>query len=329
MKKIFLALGVAASFNLSAQFTITSSMAPVAGDVEASVKTLTTGLTTPTSGTNQFWNYTGAVIDATASPQSSTYTAVSAAPNASLFPGATIASTSDYVNYSMAKYTTGIWENLGDAAPTLTDCIVYTDPMSYLTFPFSYGSSHNDTHAYATPNETVTGSSNTIADGTGTLAIPGFTFTNVLKVAMSFTQTIFDGSMTTTFKAKMNAFFNASSKFPLMSVMNYTFSVPGFSMTAIEGSINGAFVVTNLNEQNQIDNVSLYPNPAAGQVSLRNGANSACTAEIFNSIGELVATTEIKEVSVSSVDISALKPGIYFVHLKNKEARAIKKLIIE
>lgn len=74
--------------------------------------------------------------------------------------------------------------------------------------------------------------------------------------------------------------------------------------------------------ENECDNVSIYPNPATDfiHVVTCNGA----LVQIFNSVGQMVLTTEETDINVSE-----LSKGVYFVRVNINENIATQRLIIE
>lgn len=58
------------------------------------------------------------------------------------------------------------------------------------------------------------------------------------------------------------------------------------------------------------DNFTLYPNPAQSTITLSNNNAKIENIKIYNSIGQLVKTTEL-----TTLDISGLPDGVYFAHV--------------
>src|SRR5437868_520731 len=120
MKKLyFFTLISLCSFFAKAQYTITASIFPVAGDVEVTWDADTNGVVIGSAGTNQIWNYTGITLSPTVAAKSNSYVAKTSAPNNASFPSANLASTGDGINYGFSYYGSNI-TNYGSANATVT-----------------------------------------------------------------------------------------------------------------------------------------------------------------------------------------------------------------
>ena len=75
------------------------------------------------------------------------------------------------------------------------------------------------------------------------------------------------------------------------------------------------------------EGLTLYPNPAAEMLTITLPANSqAAQVRIYSSTGQLVRTTALP-AGVSTLDISALKMGVYQVQLISEKQITVKKFI--
>jgi hypothetical protein len=84
------------------------------------------------------------------------------------------------------------------------------------------------------------------------------------------------------------------------------------------------------NEINNINDISVYPNPASKQfiVEAKNILNSSIT--IFNNVGQQVFVPNVKENDKITYNSSALTSGLYFVILKYENGNIqTKKVLIE
>ncbi len=70
----------------------------------------------------------------------------------------------------------------------------------------------------------------------------------------------------------------------------------------------GCVGVTNL-VATEVQGLSAYPNPSAGQFNLISGKDE--TVRIINELGQLISSIELK--ADSKLTISDLSPGVYFV----------------
>lgn len=108
---------------------------------------------------------------------------------------------------------------------------------------------------------------------------------------------------------------------------NYIFSVLlflTFSLTAFaqEGKSGGAAK----SQEQTIEGLSLYPNPNnIGKVFITSKLNLDKKVEIFDVLGKKVidVTLYTKELNISN-----LNPGVYIIKIKEGDASATRKLII-
>ena len=339
MKKILLFLAFNVALSTRAQYTITANSNPVVGDVTSEIGTYSVGLSVPTNGTNKFWNYTSIQID-TSTASSATYVPMSSVPNAGLFNGANIGL--DYGSgsyFDVFKITSTSREELGSAAPTPSDCVSYSNTFTLMTLPFSYGSNNYDTFAYNQGNSTSSGSVNVSADGSGTLSLPGYTFSNTLKV--SSTYTIFQTSpgYTVTEKGVSHSFYSAASKFPLFSVNSETFVTTTTSVTtdySLDGTVNSLFSIP-VGIRTYINDISfnVFPNPVQQNdvlINFNSKLGKTLNIKLVNSIGEVERDIYYKVLEGENklcLDTKSIAPGIYYIRISDNLMQCVQKLIIQ
>ncbi len=91
-------------------------------------------------------------------------------------------------------------------------------------------------------------------------------------------------------------------------------------------SFNGFAQDGKKQEQPSIEGLTIYPNPTStGKLYIASKQNIEKKVEIFDVLGKKVlsATTINKEVNVS-----ALSQGVYIIKIKENDASATRKLII-
>jgi len=116
---------------------------------------------------------------------------------------------------------------------------------------------------------------------------------------------------------------------------NCTGLIPG-TYTVTVTDANGCtgtqtVVVVNsigIEEMYNLGGVSVYPNPSSGIFVLETGKINNAQVEITNVVGSVVFVSEIKNTT-STIDLSALPKGVYFLKLKCNEGAAMKKITIE
>lgn len=80
------------------------------------------------------------------------------------------------------------------------------------------------------------------------------------------------------------------------------------------------------NQEPTIEGLSIYPNPVnSGKIFITTKSSLDKKVEIFNVLGKKVLETVITS---KEVNVSTLSPGVYFIKIKEGEASATRKLII-
>jgi hypothetical protein len=76
-------------------------------------------------------------------------------------------------------------------------------------------------------------------------------------------------------------------------------------------------------------NTSIFPNPATNQLEIRNAEHGINEIEIYNVTRKKVMQFQIRDSpSFTTIDISGLQAGLYFVQLKSSKNSVTKKLVI-
>jgi hypothetical protein len=78
-----------------------------------------------------------------------------------------------------------------------------------------------------------------------------------------------------------------------------------------------------------ISSFDVYPNPAKDQLAVRSLQLANCTIKIYDALGAEVFQTHISHLTaVTSIDISNLKEGIYFLKIVTEKNIAYKKFSV-
>lgn len=78
--------------------------------------------------------------------------------------------------------------------------------------------------------------------------------------------------------------------------------------------------------------INLFPNPAKGQVTIKEevSSNSTSTITLFDLQGRMILTQSVAELHKGHViDVSGLTSGMYLIRVSNQSGEAFKKLIVE
>lgn len=77
--------------------------------------------------------------------------------------------------------------------------------------------------------------------------------------------------------------------------------------------------------------LNTYPNPATTQLNIDFGSLTASNAtfQLINTIGQVVYTGTASNSNVSTIDVSKLNAGIYFLSVQNGEEKLVEKILIQ
>jgi ELWxxDGT repeat protein len=82
------------------------------------------------------------------------------------------------------------------------------------------------------------------------------------------------------------------------------------------------------NENTRFDKIKVYPNPSNGNINLFISDNSKLTdINIYNTIGENLLN--LKTENLTSIDLSRLNSGIYFIKISTENYSETKKIVIK
>jgi hypothetical protein len=85
---------------------------------------------------------------------------------------------------------------------------------------------------------------------------------------------------------------------------------------------------TRINQENEISEIKVYPNPASDylHIDFEKSSTTIEQAILYNHLGQKVL--EVKQEN-NTVDVSGLTPGMYFIEVITNEGRIGTKLVIE
>ena len=88
-----------------------------------------------------------------------------------------------------------------------------------------------------------------------------------------------------------------------------------------EFSSNGVLGIT----QNQLDNISLYPNPASSTINVKNAENA--NVQVFDILGKLILSQENIALD-AQINVSQLQAGTYFMKIAKDNFVTTKRFLI-
>lgn len=333
MKKIYLSLlSVMSVISLNAQLT-QANQAPSPGDTYSMYRCDSVG--PGNAGAAQLWDFSTVIthsnIVANFSSIAATYTD---------YPGASIAvfSNSTDVSYyhsdvNSLHYFGGNF-GVGTGITAVAGNAKYTSAAIRMAYPMSLNTT-SSTAISGTINVTAplpatgsfTGTSSVIADGTGTLVLPGSgnTFANALRVkssqAFTFTTSIANGTV----QQEYYEYYVQGYKFPMFTIATATANTPLGSTTQTIVLRDKSPGFTSIQKQT-IDNgvtLNVYPNPATTQVHFSTGSSMAKFVSVFDITGKLVSKLNLED-GKAKLDVSNLQEGLYLYTLNSSDQKILK-----
>ncbi|MCE3229948.1 MAG: Secretion system C-terminal sorting domain [Bacteroidetes bacterium] len=337
MKRFLSFVLVSFCITVKAQYTITSASNPVAGDVQSMIYMSSASFSMPVWGQNKFWNYSN-LTTSFSSPYTNTFVSTSGVPNISTFNGATNAVWYGGNSYDIWKYTSSERTFLGWT--NISGTTTFSNPVTYLTLPFKYGSGHSDTYGYSNSTTKESGNIQSIGAGTGTLALPGYTLNNTVVVEVTFSGAYTYSSASSTssysYTVKETSFYSAASKFPLMTIsISGETGQPLSNDTSV--SVNSLFAPVGITEYNpHALDFNIYPNPSKDKqvnIFFPEAPAENPLIEIYDISGrkvkKILATKEFMPDQIFTFSFGEALPGIYFIRVETSTGDKVKKLVVE
>lgn len=88
--------------------------------------------------------------------------------------------------------------------------------------------------------------------------------------------------------------------------------------------MNGGWLSLN---ENNLNNIKLYPNPSNGIVNIKSNQNDRYSVEIYDLVGNLILNTTKQGDSI--IDLSSFVNGIYVVKISTNENSVSKRIVIQ
>jgi hypothetical protein len=335
MKKIYPAiLSLFTVFSVNAQLT-QANHAPVHNDMYATYQC--DSVNPGAGGANTVWNYS---TIGTHSSVVKSYTAQTVStPN---FPLANIAVASGpnntlYYNSTSAQLSYyGGNISVGSGATAVIATLTYTSPAIYASYPMSFNTTASsavggslNVSSPLPATGTFTGNSTTLAEGTGTLILPGtgYTYTNVLRVVNSQSISFSTGLGNGTLVQHNYEYYSPGFKEPVFTVSTATAVTPvgTVTQTLTTRNKNGLVTTVGLNENKGISlgSVSVFPNPATAQLNFVTDIKDAKQAMIYDVTGKLVEFQNFNDGKIK-LDVSSYNKGLYFYTVTGNNNQKLK-----
>lgn len=334
MKKICFLLLFSAITVLRAQTLTQAFNEPAVGDVDKNYRLDTSAYTSglpAATGSNVVWDFTRVtgtfpiIFDSIVAPAS--------AAGYSTFPTASYAQKRGGINSFFTSVSSPQrTEWIGVYSPSLT--ITFTNSAIIATYPISLGYSSTDavtgTFKYNTTNGVCNGSLTVIADGLGTLKLPGnVTFTNVLRVRSVEELTLTTGFLPVgTISQAVFNYYVPGIKFPVIAAQyqKYQLLVGTPTITAMAYGNFNYFTVAGLKENTLNQAVSVYPNPFSGRLFVKSDPAAEPQGFLLYSLqGQLL----VQAATLEEQSFDPLPAGIYLLEIKTRSQSVYQKLVKE
>jgi len=81
-------------------------------------------------------------------------------------------------------------------------------------------------------------------------------------------------------------------------------------------------------DENQLQNISLYPNPSSNIVTIE-GIENFSSVAIYDALGKLIRTYNLDAANTLSVSVNEFEGGMYFVKINNDQTTVTKRLMVK
>lgn len=343
MKKIYLSILTAlAGFSLHAQLT-QANQAPTVGYSYQLFHCDSSAAVSPgASGANANWNFSTIT---TYSNLVSNF-ATASISNAS-FPSATVAVASSPSNTSYYSSTATNLNYYGGNVTVgpVSATLIYTTAAVVASYPMNLNTTNTSAiggtiNVVSPPvSGTFLGNCKILADGSGTLTLPGTnsTFTNVLRVVTSQTinVTVTSPPISGTLTEVTYDYYAAGIRNPIFTIATATANIPGFGVntqTVVTRDKNAVNTVTTtpptgtvgINEASAtVFNLNVYPNPSSSYVQFATESVDAKQVSIYDVTGKLIDRQNFTDGKIK-LDVSELNIGLYIYTVTGTNNRALK-----
>ena len=333
---------IGCAFASSAQPILTAAnFNPQIGDAFASRICDTTGVFPGASGANVTWNFSTLT---TTSVDTGMVVACSSTPDSALFPGSTyaiIAHTTHLIPYYIAS-STKLSQNGYYISHAPDTNAVYSDPIDQFRYPFTYGYSFSDSYAGIITLDTnivhETGTINVVYDGYGTLMLPGFTDSNVLRVYSTQlfvdSANLFGFPVMQTFQLETYAWYIPNYHSPLLAILLTTQVGGSYYNKAVSYAPQQLHSAGVTELHNISSSLKLYPNPAQNELNIayEDATNEQVRITLTDVTGReiaVIAEGAAQGLHHTTYNTTGLAKGLYIVRIQSEKETITRKIVIE
>ncbi|MBK9285191.1 MAG: T9SS type A sorting domain-containing protein [Sphingobacteriaceae bacterium] len=334
MKKLLLLLSISFYLNANAQTLVMTKAVfePVIGDTSRAyivdTSYYTNGLNVSQTGANTVWTYSN--LAATGNSISSAYVDPSSIPASTNYPGCTIVQNQGLLNTFYKSVTSPSTQTEFQGVNSTSITMNFSNTAVSMRYPFTYQDVITDNFSGAftfSLSGSASGNATVVADGHGTLILPnGVTFNNVLRLKSTqitnFNALIITGSIRQT----MYSWYDASQKFPILSINYQTMSITGAGSPTVSaqviGNKNNFVIGVNENNLDQAQ-ITFFPNPVSDELNIDFIAAEVKNISIYNAQGKLI----VQYLDTKKINCENMANGIYIAEIKTNKGIIHKKFI--
>jgi len=346
-KLLLLVLGIFCIKLTNAQITITWQDFPGVGDVWVSFNDnrVNVHTITPPAPGLQSWDYSAAFLisDTTALH----FIAPSATPAgwAAAFPNATHAVylpqdsiAQFFIGQIDGFYLDGLYT--GTQGSPFTSINLNPNQLIHPT-PFTYNSTRTD-NSLATidipANPPAPGTrvkrytmAGFLSDAWGSLITPAGVYVSTIRVRQQSVS--IDSTFIDLLGTGVYTFVQTSGPSDTTTTYSWFKNGPGSLLMTIDvngttGQTDGAsyymYSAVGIPDQNEIEEVTAYPNPASENINFKIDGNKIVEIRIFNVSGQLIRTENVKGINQLRMSINAFSQGIYSFRMMDADGNVIK-----
>ena len=207
-----------------------------------------------------------------------------------------------------------------------------------MNYPFAFAGTLTDTYSgtlyngsFANPAVACTGTITSTVDGSGTLILSdGQSFSNVLrhKVVETTNATIVISSFPTAVTVTRTQYDYVAATgngLPLFTNVNIAISslLVNTSVSVVMSSVDPTASISENNESN----FKIYPNPTQGNVTITGDFSSDASATVVDQSGRIITSLETLN-NGSTIDLSGINKGVYFVVISNNGMKNTKTITV-
>lgn len=308
---------------------------PIQGDEQRTVR-LDTGQMSPITtlsitGQNVNWDFS--LIKTSSDPLISIYSSTVAVPSASAYAGCTLVQ-DDNGSYTYIKSVSTPTTRTELLGLTLQGAVVnLTNSAIAAVYPISFASTFSDnvggTAVYTGSTLPLSGRVSYTADGTGTLTLAdGFVYNNVIRVksVQTFTATYFFVPIVTVKRTSYD-FYDATLKFPVLTINYQTFDFLGQANTAASYRGN-ALSFTGIKKESNPFHAVLSPNPSSGKFQFSCTTGAAGAFKVMDIAGKIILQKTFESGSTAiEIDLSNTENGLYFLQIDSETEHSSYRLL--